>query len=316
MAHTTSSSEHARQQALDSYRLVDTLPEAAYDDVVRLASLICHVPMALVTFIDHDRQWFKAKLGVDAQETSRDVAFCDYAIRSPDALMQVRDAREDPRFADNPLVTGEMGIRFYAGVPLVTPGGEALGTVCVIDRTPRELDEQQKQALQSLARITVALLEARRLEFAGTRADSERTFRERGPTPSPVSSIGAVAILQIDGLGVLRAAQGAETAKRLQAGVERTVQHELVEGDVISPHGDNEFLLLLQRAEDVDGVLSRIRIAVRDMDGAPSGTTLSIGAATATGEDVAMETLFLRADAALTQARSQGGDRSVVLPAA
>ncbi len=106
--------------------------------------------MALVTFLDHDRQWFKAKLGVDAQETSRDVAFCDHAIRSPNALMQVRDAREDPRFADNPLVTGEMGIRFYAGVPLRV-GEHAVGSICLLGMRPRKFSQDDRRLLQLMA---------------------------------------------------------------------------------------------------------------------------------------------------------------------
>src|SRR5262245_42997324 len=113
--------ESARQRALDGYRIVDSLPEAVYDDVVRLAAAICDVPIALLTVVDRDRQWFKSRIGTDLDGTPRDVAFCDYAIRDPGRLLEVPDTRQDTRFVANPLVTGAPGVRFYAGMPLVSP---------------------------------------------------------------------------------------------------------------------------------------------------------------------------------------------------
>lgn len=154
--------EAARQQALDSLGLVDTLPEPAYDAVVQLASAICGTPIALISLLDHDRQWFKARVGLDVAQTPRNMAFCEHAIRMQDPLLEVEDAESDPRFSDNPLVTGEPKIRFYAGCPLVDSGGHALGTVCVIDRVPRTLTASQRVALSSLAELTAALMEARR----------------------------------------------------------------------------------------------------------------------------------------------------------
>lgn len=156
--------EVARRRALDTYRVLDSLPEAAYDDIVKLASTICDVPVALVSLIDRDRQWFKARVGMELRETGRDVAFCDHAIRQPKLLMEVPDARADARFANNPLVTGANGIRFCAGMPLVTPGGAAIGTVCVIDHQPRELTNRQRDALGALARLAMNLLEAQQRE--------------------------------------------------------------------------------------------------------------------------------------------------------
>src|ERR1700760_4656332 len=116
-----STSETERQRELDSYRIVDSLPETAYDDIVRLASALCGTPMALVSLIDRDRQWFKSKIGFEPSETRRDEAFCNHAIRTPDRLMEVHDATTDARFANHPSVTGGANIRFYAGMPLVTP---------------------------------------------------------------------------------------------------------------------------------------------------------------------------------------------------
>jgi diguanylate cyclase (GGDEF)-like protein len=154
--------ETRRLEVLQSYHLIDTAPEPAYDDIVNMASLMCGTPIALVSLITEDRQWFKARVGLDQMETPRDQAFCAHAIRNPSSIMEVQDASKDPRFMHNPLVVGEPGIRFYAGAPLLTPSGAALGTVCVIDRVPRQLTPSMAQGLQALARQVGELLALRR----------------------------------------------------------------------------------------------------------------------------------------------------------
>jgi len=154
--------EAKRLRELDSYQILDTDSEQAYDDIIELASEICETPIALVTLLDDKRQWFKSKIGIEAVELPRATAFCSHAILQPEKLFLVGNTQTDERFADNPLVTGEPHIRFYAGAPLVTETGEALGTLCVIDREPRELSEKQKLSLRVLARQVVAQLELRR----------------------------------------------------------------------------------------------------------------------------------------------------------
>ncbi|MGH6630339.1 MAG: GAF domain-containing protein, partial [Burkholderiales bacterium] len=155
------SNEAARLDALRQYQVLDTPPEEAFDDLVRIAAQICGTPVALISLVDEHRQWFKARMGLEAQETPRDLAFCAHAILGSD-VMVVPDASQDARFADNPLVTGDTHIRFYAGAPLIAPDSRALGTLCVVDREPHQFSDEQRQALQALARQTVAQLELRK----------------------------------------------------------------------------------------------------------------------------------------------------------
>jgi len=152
--------EAARVAALDRYAILDTEPEQSFDDLVILAAHICKTPIALLTLVDDHRQWFKSAVGVQVRETPREVSFCAHAIQQPD-LFIVPDTLQDPRFKDNPLVTGEPHIRFYAGAPLVNEDGFALGTLCVGDRQPRELDEDQKVALTSLSHLALRQIELR-----------------------------------------------------------------------------------------------------------------------------------------------------------
>ena len=155
------SEEARRLAALQRYDVLDTAPEADFDDIVSIAAKICDVPMALISLVDDKRQWFKAAIGVKAVETPRELAFCAHTIDQDDLLV-IEDASVDPRFSSNPLVTGDPNVRFYAGTPLATSDGYKLGTLCVLDTRPRRLDARQIAALEALGRQVIAQLELRR----------------------------------------------------------------------------------------------------------------------------------------------------------
>lgn len=153
--------EARRLKVLWQYDVLDTVAEEVFDDLVDLAAHICEAPIALISLVDENRQWFKARVGISVSETSRDVSFCAHAILGH-GLMVVPDATKDKRFKNNPLVTGPQKIRFYAGAPLITPDGHALGTLCVLDHEARTLRPEQKQSLRVLAHHVVSQLELRR----------------------------------------------------------------------------------------------------------------------------------------------------------
>lgn len=153
--------ETARLAELDRLAVLDSTEEQAYDDITRMAADVCGTPIALITLVDGSRQWFKSRVGLQTTQTPREHAFCAHAIETPGQVMVVNDATLDARFVHNPLVTGDPNIRFYAGAPLVTASGHALGTVCVIDTKPRELDAARLETLQFMAQQVVVMLEER-----------------------------------------------------------------------------------------------------------------------------------------------------------
>ncbi|MCC5815270.1 MAG: PAS domain-containing protein, partial [Leptospira sp.] len=153
--------EEGRLKSLYSYQLLDSPPEEQFDRLTKLAASICGVPIALMSLIDKDRQWFKSKVGMDSIETARDISFCQYAILDKN-LFEIEDAHRDERFIENPLVTGDPNIRFYAGYPLVMADGNAIGTLCVIDRIPRKLDDNQKESIRLLAEELVHNIKTRK----------------------------------------------------------------------------------------------------------------------------------------------------------
>jgi len=173
MNMTLDALEQQRLDLLTSYQVLDTLPEEDYDAITSLASQICQMPVSLISLLDQERQWFKSVQGLSVRETPRTYAFCQYTIQQPGKLLEVPDARQDERFVNNPLTTGDPYVIFYAGVPLVTTEGAALGSLCVIDHKPNQLTDAQRQALTTLARQVVNLLELRRTNLRLAQSQTE-----------------------------------------------------------------------------------------------------------------------------------------------
>lgn len=181
--------ERQRLHTLQSYAVLDTPDESLLDDLTKLASHICQTPIALVSLVDSERQWFKSRVGLGARQTPRDLAFCAHAILQPDQVFQVPDARLDPRFADNALVTDEPHVCFYAGTPLLSPDQFPLGTLCVIDHVPRQLTDSQMEALRTLGRHVMAVLELNRT-MARLQAEQEvNRLLARAAEQSPVQIV-------------------------------------------------------------------------------------------------------------------------------
>lgn len=223
---------------LKGLSILDSLSEAEYDDLTEVASQICETPISLVSLVDETRQWFKSRHGLAAEETPREYAFCAHAINEPAHIFEVEDARQDERFHDNPLVTEEPNVIFYAGVPLVTNDGHALGTLCVIDNQPKKLTDAQKSALNSLARQCMKLIELRgakkALETTKSQLESKNQELERfahhaaHDLKSPLNGISSLAGLFLKGYGEVLDDDGKEMMRMLNDSAENLKQ--LVDG--------------------------------------------------------------------------------------
>ena len=203
-ARMTAPLPHNEEQRLVRLRglgILDTPPQKAFDDLAALAQVICGTPVALITLIDRDRQWFKSCVGIELTETARELGFCSHAILEPDKVMVVEDMHHDARFQHNPLVTGPHNVRFYAGAPIVTHDGFALGTLCAVDQMPRQLHSKQIDALRRLAGLVSTLIEherARQLETTRTACAAEQEYENR--IAQAASGLDLQAYIDADGI--------------------------------------------------------------------------------------------------------------------
>ena len=308
---TTCQDESSRQRELDTYRVVDTLPEAAFDDITRLASILCGTPIALVSLIDRDRQWFKSRTGLDMTEGKREEAFCDHVIRQPGQLMEVPDAQRDPRFADNPFVTGEAGIRFYAGMPLVTPSGAAIGTVCVIDREPHLLSDAQRDGMASLARLTMNLLEGRhrerQLELANVLASasaSQAQVAASTPIAAPDTSAFTVAIFELQGLEAAVKRIGDRAVNRALEQLHDALEAKLRpgSGDTVSHAAGSPEMIVVLHGKAAHEALQPLTDYLRGFE-SETGFRVLTGASQSNDAGERPELVYLRADAQLSDAK-------------
>ena len=230
--------EKERLEALQSYKILDTLPESSFDSITSIAAFICNTPISLVSLIDKDRQWFKSNKGLGVSETPREQAFCAHAINNPKEIMIVEDSLKDERFANNPLVQGEPHIRFYAGAPLVTNEGFPLGTLCIIDSVPRHLDEFQLKALSDLASQVMVQFQLRKqlIEMEELKLRLEKQFYEAErfahlvshDIKAPLRGIAALATYTLEEAGNELSDEVSDYLNQIQERANKTIG--LVEG--------------------------------------------------------------------------------------
>ncbi len=317
--------EAARLSALRAYEVLDTPAEDSFDDVTRLAAHLTGCPMASVTLIEQDRQWFKSRFGVPMGETPRQHAFCAYAILEPGEAMVVPDATVDPRFASNPYVTGEPRVRAYLGMPLVTPDGFALGTLCVLDTEPRSFGADMVGVVRSLARTVQTNLELRRamlkardmaLTDALTGLPNRPAFRaavsralERQRRDGHAF---ALVYLDLDGFkGVndrLGHAAGDAVLAEAASALRGAIRHE----DLAARLGGDEFAAVLAggTGQEVPAAAERIRQAIAErMEGHGWPVTASVGAALFTAAPRDEDAALAEADRQMYAAKRAGRNR-------
>ena len=316
--------ESARLQALYRFDVLDTPTEEVFDRITRVAGAVANVPICLVSLVDRDRQWFKSKVGIDAAETPRNVSFCAHALLA-DGPFIVPDATADPRFADNPLVTGGPGVRFYLGIPLEVPEGPKVGTLCVIDRRPRTLSARVQERLHDLAMMVVRELELRkvattdaltgalnrRMSLRLIHQEASRRERSGGGTFS-------FAMLDLDHFKKINDTWGHDAGDMVLAAAAQACRACLRTEDTLFRLGGEEFGILF-----VDTPLDAAREAAERMRSHLEGqviaygdheirVTASMGVAEHRADDAEPSALIARADKALYAAKSSGRNRVAV----
>jgi len=350
MQHAEIPADDAERLAtLRRYGILDTPAESSYDDLLSIATAICGAPMGTVSLVDAQRQWFKARVGVDAQQTPRDIAFCSHTILDPNRVFEVTDAKADARFSDSPLVTGDPNIRFYAGAPLVASDGHAVGALCVMDTQPHQLSDSQRTALEALSRQVVALMELRAANaelkhHLGEREWYERELDARAAALREDRSAQSTQA-RTDELTGLANRRGFGEAMRKALSTNTPFAFAIVDVDRFKeindgwghPYGDRVLVAVAAALRDaVDGSIVIGRIGGEEFGLLLTGCNATLAKATAEGVraqigalamDVPLTAsvgitvrregddasdLYARADAALYEAKRLGRDRVVV----
>lgn len=332
--------EAQRQKSLESLNLLDTAIEERFERVTRLASRLIGTPIAAISLIDGDRQWFKSVQGLNTSETSRDVSFCGHAILDSQPLV-VEDATKDDRFHDNPLVSGDPGIRFYAGMPVHAPDGARIGALCVIDREPRQLTPSQLEDLKDLAAMVEVEIRSKQLAVAQIRMNEELSQARRAVLVDPLTRLWnraggdeflkrqhqlaaqrgekfCIGMVDIDHFKKINDTHGHAVGDEVLREVARRILRSIREEDFACRVGGEEFLLVVADplATEALQIAQRIREAVRstpvEAQGRSIPVTLSIGLAYFDPATlVTPELVIQRADESLYRAKESGRDRIV-----
>jgi len=323
MIAANGAAEQARLDALYRYDVLDTPSEESFDRITRLAKGVMQTPIVLVSLIDRERQWFKSREGLDVSETPRDISFCTHAIQH-DAPMIVHDALLDLRFRDNPLVVGGPMIRFYMGVPLRTPDGQNIGTLCAIDRQPRTPSADQMALLQDLARLVVDELELRQLATTdsltgamtrrGFMREAQQAFERACRYRHPLSCI----MLDIDHFKSVNDRHGHGIGDRVLRSVTASCRLVIRAVDGLGRLGGEEFAVILPEtdAAAAEIIAERLRQQIGETvtptDAGALRVTASLGVATMSPNVLDVDALLRDADDALYKAKSSGRNRVVV----
>jgi diguanylate cyclase (GGDEF)-like protein len=316
--------EPQRLRDLERYGIIGMASDENFERIVELAALILQAPIAVISLVDADRQWFLSHRGLDVSETPRDQAFCAHAIAGSGSLV-VPDAQHDERFATNPLVTGEPHIRFYAGAPLTTADGHNIGTLCVIDRQPRQPTPEQLHQLSLLAKLVMRELELRRIAHLCpiTGLPSRPSFQQIAQLEferaKAASQPLALLLFDIDNLRQVNTRWGHGAGDRLLVDLVRLGRGFLREQDYAARLGDGEFAMLLidLDANTAVGVAEALRQAAAEMIGVWTHSDwqlhLSVGVTSLGSGDRRFDDLMLRAEQALQLAKSNGRNQTASL---
>ena len=307
--------EERRLAALHALSILDTEPEERFDRITRLAQRLFGTSMVTVTLIDADRVWFKSSQGVEGAEDEREVSFCQHAILDPETTLVVEDARLDERFADNPRVTGDPNVRFYAGHPVAAPGGEPLGTLCVIDDKPRTREGFDAEALRELAAMVEAEVAALSLAIGDelTGLSNRRGFEMLGERLMKAARLlelpFTILYADLDNMKPINDLHGHDAGDRALAEVAALLEESLRGSDLIARLGGDEFCAMLvgAEAEDADAALRRIEAALAQRNAAtaaPFTLSLSLGLAESMpGDETALWDVVAAADAEMLDAK-------------
>ncbi|MDZ8095433.1 MAG: sensor domain-containing diguanylate cyclase [Nostoc sp. DedQUE05] len=313
--------ETERLKALADYNILDTLPEQAFDDLTAIAAYICKTPIALISLIDSDRQWFKSKLGLKSSEIPRDWSFCSHAILQPDDILVVSNALKDDRFNNNPLVKGNPKIRFYAGVPLITPDGLPIGTLCVMDTIPHRLSYQQLDALRRLSRQAIAQIELiqevryrKQAEIEGrqlsltdelTGLHNRRAFLLMAAQQLKIAHrmkvFCWVIFIDLDGLKQINDTLGHDMGDALIIDAGRLLKQSFRSSDIVARLGGDEFIVFISSYfKDADTIQVRLQTNIANFNQQQNRSyklSMSIGIERYSPEsNMSLEQLIARSD--------------------